>query len=69
MIRNLSLAAMLGLAACNMQSPKPVYTAEEAEARRVCETHVHSDMRYGGAGEDPVAACMQAYRAGWGRNK
>lgn len=63
------ITAVLILAGCNMQSPKPVYTAEEAEARAACERWNISDARYGGAGDDPIAFCMQAYQHGWRPSK
>lgn len=63
-------ATALLLAACtNLQSPTPKDTPEEAEARRVCETHNHSDIRLM-AVIDPIAACMDSYlKYGWGRHK
>lgn len=55
---------LLGLGACQIQSPPPVYTAEEQAAYRMCEGYVHSDMKAAGY-SDPLAACMQAYKHGW----
>lgn len=59
-----ALPFLLLLGACQMQSPAPVYTAEEAQAYAVCDGYVHSDMKAFGM-SDPMAACMQAYKHGW----
>lgn len=53
-----ALPFLLLLGACQMQSPPPVYTAEEAEAHSFCQAYAHSDFKLVGY-EDPMAACME----------
>lgn len=69
MIRTLSLIALLGLAACNMQSPPPVMTAQEAEDALYCKEFIPWGDVVSSGYSDPMTACMQWRRQGWGKGK
>ena len=67
MIRTLTLIAALGLAACNMQSPQPVMTAQEAADHLYCKEFIPWGDVVASGYSDPMTACMQWRKAGWGR--
>jgi hypothetical protein len=67
MTRTLTLIAALGLAACNMRSPPPVYTAAEQEDYLYCKGFIPEGDAKSSGYDDPMTACMQWRKAGWGK--
>lgn len=49
---------LLGLAACQMQSPPISMSPEQAEAHSVCLESKNSDIAYAGGGAAIYEACM-----------
>lgn len=50
---------LLGLAACQMQSPAAVMTPEQAAAHSACHDQMNADIAYAGGGAAIYDACME----------
>lgn len=58
---------VIALAACNMQSPKPVMTAAEQEDYLYCREFIPWGDVVSSGYSDPMMACMQWRKQGWGK--